>query len=380
MDDGELDFSNQEVFSGNNMGDIPSSCSMDSFFDELLNDSHACTHTHTCNPPGPDNSHTHTCFHFHTKIVPAPTEDKDASDDTAGSREKKSKKRPLGNREAVRKYREKVKARAASLEDEVVRLRTLNQQLLKRLQGQAALEAENARLKCLLVDIRGRIEGEIGSFPYQKSTTNVNMMNLPDAYVMNPCNVQCNDQMYCLHPGVEGRTGEAAAQNGQGFNGCEFDDIQCLANQNSGAKELFTGGVGSAGSNGNSSGTKRRKACDSHGKLLISLHSFQLFLFQFCVVSTKHRKFAFAMSILFSKTGDAYSRGKCHLLTEEPYALFGDGKERHQGMRPMGNFMNVSFLNYHALGKLACAKETYRTSAVSEVERQLGLVLEDEAH
>ncbi|MBA0854790.1 hypothetical protein Goshw_005049 [Gossypium schwendimanii] len=259
MDDGELDFSNQEVFSGNNMGDIPSSCSMDSFFDELLNDSHACTHTHTCNPPGPDNSHTHTCFHVHTKIVPASTEDKASIDDTAGSREK-SKKRPLGNREAVRKYREKVKARAASLEDEVMRLRAVNQQLVKRLQGQAALEAEVARLKCLLVDIRGRIEGEIGSFPYQKSATAVNGMNMPGAYVMNPCNVQCNDQMYCLHPGVEGRTGEDDALNGQGFNGCDFDNVQCLADYNSGAKELSTGGVGSGRSNGNSSGTKRRKA------------------------------------------------------------------------------------------------------------------------
>ncbi|MBA0557123.1 hypothetical protein Golob_027175, partial [Gossypium lobatum] len=109
----------------------------------------------------------------------------------------KSKKRPLGNREAVRKYREKVKAQATSLEDEVMRLRAVNQQLLKRLQGQAALEAEVARLKCLLVDIRGRIEGEIGSFPYQKSATAVNGMNMPGAYVMNPCNVQCNDQMYC---------------------------------------------------------------------------------------------------------------------------------------------------------------------------------------
>ncbi|KAE8719132.1 Basic-leucine zipper (bZIP) transcription factor family protein isoform 7 [Hibiscus syriacus] len=260
MDDGELDFSNQEVFSGNNIGDIPSSCSMDSFFDELLNDSHACTHTHTCNPPGPDNSHTHTCFHFHTKIVPATSEDNVAVDDSAESREKKSKKRTLGNREAVRKYREKVKARAASLEDEVVRLRALNQQLVKRLQGQAALEAEVVRLKCLLVDIRGRIEGEIGSFPYQKPATNVNMINVPsDAYVTNPCNVQCNDQMYCLNPGGEDKTGEAAALNGQGFNGCGFDNIQCLANQNSGANELSTGGVRIGGSNGNSSSTKRRK-------------------------------------------------------------------------------------------------------------------------
>ncbi|XLS85774.1 hypothetical protein HN51_035940 [Arachis hypogaea] len=50
MDDGELDFSNQEVFSSPNMAELPSSGSMDCFFEELLKDSHACTHTHICNP------------------------------------------------------------------------------------------------------------------------------------------------------------------------------------------------------------------------------------------------------------------------------------------------------------------------------------------
>ncbi|KAJ0009990.1 basic leucine zipper 23-like [Pistacia vera] len=261
MDDGELDFSNQEVFPSTNMGEIPSSCSMDSFFDELLKDTHACTHTHTCNPPGPDSSHTHTCFHVHTKIVAPPSEDKTSTDDTAESSEKKSKKRPLGNREAVRKYREKKKARAASLEDEVVRLRAVNQQLLKRLQGQAAMEAEIARLKCLLVDIRGRIEGEIGSFPYQKSVNNMNMTNpnLNGAYVVNPCNLQCDDQVYCLHPGLEGKSGEGMALNGQGYNGCEFESLQCLANQNSGIKDLPVCGLGNITSNVNSSGTTKRK-------------------------------------------------------------------------------------------------------------------------
>ncbi|KAK3193993.1 hypothetical protein Dsin_025303 [Dipteronia sinensis] len=77
----------------------------------------------------------HTCFHVHTKIVAPSSEGKVSTDDTAESSEKKSKKRPTGNREAVRKYREKKKARTASLEDEVVRLRAVNQQLLKRLQG-----------------------------------------------------------------------------------------------------------------------------------------------------------------------------------------------------------------------------------------------------
>ncbi|KAJ0867189.1 putative transcription factor bZIP family [Helianthus annuus] len=123
MEDGELDFSNTEMFTDPNMGDIPSNDSLDSFFDDIFKDSHACTHTHTCNPPGPDSSHTHTCYHVHTKIVPAMSgdDDKTPTDDTAESADKKGKKRPLGNREAVRKYREKKKARAASLEDEVVR-------------------------------------------------------------------------------------------------------------------------------------------------------------------------------------------------------------------------------------------------------------------
>ncbi|MQL41543.1 bZIP transcription factor, partial [Escherichia coli] len=119
--------------------------------------------------------------------MPAPAEDQDqvATDDTAESAEKKSKKRPVGNREAVRKYREKKKARTASLEDEGVKLRALNQHLMKKLQGQAALEAEIARLQCLLVDIRGRIEGEIGSFPYQKSAnSNLPIPNMPGSYVM----------------------------------------------------------------------------------------------------------------------------------------------------------------------------------------------------
>lgn len=264
MDDGEVDFSNQEVFSSTNVGELPSSCSMDSFFDEIFKDSHACTHTHTCNPPGPDYSHTHTCFHVHTKILPA-SDEKVTSDDTAESAGKKTKKRPLGNREAVRKYREKKKARAASLEDEVVRLRTLNQQLLKRLQGQAALEAEIARLKCLLVDIRGRIEGEIGSFPYQKPVKNGDFyqnfvgQGLPGAYVMNPCNVQCNDQVYCLHPGVEGKDGDGEALNGQRLSGCEFESLQCLGNQNATVKEPSGSGVGNVVATVNSSGTNKRR-------------------------------------------------------------------------------------------------------------------------
>nr|GMC78328.1 basic leucine zipper 23-like [Ipomoea batatas]GMC87503.1 basic leucine zipper 23-like [Ipomoea batatas] len=266
MDDGELEFSNHEMLSSPPcIGEFPDSSSMGSFWNDILSDTHACTHTHTCNPPGPDNSHTHTCYHVHTKIVPATSEDKAPSDDTAESADKIAKKRPSGNREAVRKYREKKKARAASLEDEVVRLRTINQQLLKRLQGQAVLEAEIARLKCLLVDIRGRIEGEIGSFPYQKPVKSgdlyPNLANptLPGAYIMNPCNMHCNDQVYCLHHGSEGKSSEGTTLNNQGTSNCEFESLQCFGNQTSGLNELPGCGVGSNMSTRNATGKTKKK-------------------------------------------------------------------------------------------------------------------------
>ncbi|KAK4377369.1 hypothetical protein RND71_003665 [Anisodus tanguticus] len=235
MDGGELEFSIQDMLSSSNFGETPECSPKKSLFNEILSEMHACIHTHTCNPPGPDNSHTHTCYHVHTKVVPPPApceDDKILSDDTtAESNIGKKQKRPLSNKEAVRKYHEKNKARVASLEDEVVRLRAINQQLSKKLQGQAVLEAEISRLKCLLVDIRGRIEGEIGSFPYHKpmesGNLNQNLVNpnLRGAYVINPCNLQRDDQVYCLHPDSE-------ELNGQGFNNCGgFETLQCLSSQ-----------------------------------------------------------------------------------------------------------------------------------------------------
>ncbi|WOL18589.1 basic leucine zipper 19 [Canna indica] len=254
MDEGDLDFSNPEVFSGPNAGeDLPSSCSMDSFFDNIFNDSqqHTCTHTHTCNPPGPDLSHTHTCLHVHTKIVSA------SADETAESVEKSSstKKRSFGNREAVRKYREKKKAHAASLEEEVAQLRAINQQLMKRLQNQAALEVEVARLKCLLVDLRGRIEGEIGSFPYQKpmkgngdfvsNVTHPNMLG--DAQVLNSCGFSCDDQVPCLYPGIQGKNvGENGVFNHQDVRVCEIGNLQCMGNSTLRSKDFFGCGNGVA--------------------------------------------------------------------------------------------------------------------------------------
>eukprot|EP01018_Ginkgo_biloba_P028216 Gb_30625 [translate_table: standard] len=207
MDDDAINFPNDGGFSRNTMvDDLPSSSSMESFFEEILRDSHACTHTHTCNPPGPDNTHTHTCFHTHTKILAAPDGEKSAeTSESPENSSSKSKKRAVGNREAVRKYREKKKARTACLEEEVVHLTALNQQLIRRLQGQSALEAEIARLKCLLADFRGRIDGELGSYPYQKSvradkTGDAFLQPLSGGYVMNSCNVRCNADSPCLHP------------------------------------------------------------------------------------------------------------------------------------------------------------------------------------
>ncbi|CAO2194985.1 unnamed protein product [Urochloa humidicola] len=126
-------------------------------FDDFLKSTctTACTHTHTCNPPGPSAAmHTHTCLHTHTQVV-------------ASGEEQRNPRRPLGNREAVRKYREKKKAHAAFLEEEVKKLRATNQQLLRRLQGHAALEAEVVRLRSLLFDVQGKID----SFPFQKHSS-----------------------------------------------------------------------------------------------------------------------------------------------------------------------------------------------------------------
>ncbi|KAI3946566.1 hypothetical protein MKX01_014424 [Papaver californicum] len=255
MEDGELEFSNQVLNMSDSMDD-------DFFSDLLVTDRHACTHTHTCNPPGPDLSHTHTCVHVHTKIL--------SPEDTDESVEMKSKKRPPGNREAVRKYREKKKARAASLEDEVARLRNVNQQLIRKLQGQAALEQEVARLKCLLVDIRGRIEGEIGSFPYQKPTKGIGGVpqhmpssNMVGAYAVNQCDVQCGDQVYCLHPGLDNMgVDEAGGFHNEGFGPCDVGYIPCTENINSGYKDLLVCGQTNAGSTSNvklSAAAKKQK-------------------------------------------------------------------------------------------------------------------------
>lgn len=122
---------------------------------DLSSSIRTCTHTHTCNSPGPEAVHTHTCYHTHTQVF--------ASEDDTNSKPK----RISGNREAVRKYREKKKAHTAYLEEEVRKLRLVNQQLVRKLQGQTLLEAELLRLRNILLQLKGKIDSELGSFPFQ---------------------------------------------------------------------------------------------------------------------------------------------------------------------------------------------------------------------
>jgi hypothetical protein len=133
-------------------------------FDEFLNSTTTtCSHTHSCNPSGPSASmHTHMCLHTHAQVIAGGDEDDDSRDESSKSR------RPLGNREAVRKYRGKKKAHAAFLEEEVKKLRATNQQLLRKLQSHAAMEAEVVRLRSLLLDVRGKIDAEVSGFPFPK--------------------------------------------------------------------------------------------------------------------------------------------------------------------------------------------------------------------
>nr|VDD57111.1 unnamed protein product [Brassica oleracea] len=71
-------------------------------------------------------------------------------------------------REAVRKYREKKKARTAYLEDEVKRLQSLNEYLFRKLQSQAMVETKIIKLRALLVEMQVKIDDELGGFSFQK--------------------------------------------------------------------------------------------------------------------------------------------------------------------------------------------------------------------
>ncbi|XP_044428863.1 basic leucine zipper 19-like [Triticum aestivum] len=136
MDDGDIDFTNPETYFCPAMGTDPhDSCSisMDSYFDDILKDTEtehlACTHTHaSCNPHVCHDlaHHTQTCVHVHTKILREESDDVAQTSESPQETDGPKKKRPPGNRAAVRKYREKKKAHTTLLEEEVARLKALN--------------------------------------------------------------------------------------------------------------------------------------------------------------------------------------------------------------------------------------------------------------
>jgi len=209
MEDDELNFTNQDVFPGIDMSDdVSSRYFMGGIFDEFLKDTHVCTHIHTCNPPGPDNSHTHSCFHTHTRLISA-SEGGESLDESGQNSFSNSKKRPQGNREAVRKYREKKKAHTASLEGEILQLKTLNQKLMKKIQNQSLLEAEITRLRCLLADLRSRIDGELTSCLHQNQPRTDKhgdsfLQIMPSRCALNSGNADlvnpsCNADVSCPH-------------------------------------------------------------------------------------------------------------------------------------------------------------------------------------
>ncbi|XP_031284919.1 basic leucine zipper 24-like [Pistacia vera] len=200
LDNGEVELSDKAL-----MPNTDNSASVDLFLDELLKTTRTCTHTHTCNPPGPDVAvHTHTCYHTHTRVIPS-EEDHDHDHDHSNDGEHSSLKprRPKGNREAVRKYREKKKAHTAYLEEEVKKLRLLNQQLVRKLQGQAILEAEVARLRGLLAHLKAKIDDELGIFPFQKQCDTSTVWKEDDCGVLSTggtIGLRCQSDLPCFDP------------------------------------------------------------------------------------------------------------------------------------------------------------------------------------
>ncbi|XP_059649150.1 basic leucine zipper 24-like [Cornus florida] len=245
MDGGEIELSDYGLLQNSNStsSNTQVSTSMDSFLDEFLKNTKTCTHTHTCNPPGPDAAHTHTCYHTHTQVFQS------EEDDGTNDREPVVSKprRASGNKEAVRKYREKKKAHTAFLEEEVKKLRVLNQHLVRKLQGQSMLEAEVLRLRGLLMDLRGKIDNELGVLSFQKQCNNTTT-----SFKEGDCGIlqsngtangagmgrqRCEKDTLCFHPQM-GTSIEAIGGGGKMVvaswreGNCRPTIIDCRANAN----------------------------------------------------------------------------------------------------------------------------------------------------
>lgn len=198
MDDGEVEVPDPVLVpNASSSSSLQGSASMDSLIEEFLKNTRTCTHTHTCNPPGPDAAHTHTCFHTHTQMFSSEDDEK-----RKGRKPCTKVKTNARNKVAVRKYREKKKARTACLEQEVQELRMKNQQLNGKLHFQANLYDEVIRLRRLLLDLRGKIDYELGLMPFQKPC---NYMSIKEG----DCGVQsgselvgsqCSTGLPCFHP------------------------------------------------------------------------------------------------------------------------------------------------------------------------------------
>ncbi|CAK9147513.1 unnamed protein product [Ilex paraguariensis] len=204
MDDGDEDGSHHVIFPKlDSSSNVQASMSMDAFIDDFLKNSGTCTHAHTCNPPGPgaDTAHTHTCNHTHTQIFPSENDDVPHHNEHLVPKPR----RPSGNREAVRKYREKKKAHTAYLEGEVMKLQFVNQQLIRKLQGRAVLEAEVLRLRGLLMDIGGKIYSELGVFPLQQqcnSTTTIAEGGCGLQSMGGSMSLRCENEIPSFHTSV----------------------------------------------------------------------------------------------------------------------------------------------------------------------------------
>ncbi|XP_022764917.1 basic leucine zipper 23-like [Durio zibethinus] len=236
MDDGEIELSDHVLLSNSDSSiNFLDSTSVDLILDEFLKNTRTCTHTHTCNPPGPDAAHSHTCYHTHTLVLTSEEDDHQINKESSSLKPR----RPLGNREAVRKYREKKKAHTADLEEEVKKLRLLNQQLDRKLQGQTILEAEVLRLRSLLVDLRAKIDGELGVFPFQKQCNNATIMKEGDCGVQSTgeaIGLQCQTDLPCFHSHAASSS-QASVDGSEKMNisseaNCQPAIVNCQANIN----------------------------------------------------------------------------------------------------------------------------------------------------
>ncbi|KAK9135310.1 hypothetical protein Syun_014640 [Stephania yunnanensis] len=241
MNDGEGEILEQVLLSNHTdvSSEFQGSGSSDSFLNQFLRNTQTCMHTHTCNPPGPDAAvHTHTCYHTHTQVFTSEEDDGRSEKQHLGLKSR----RPSGNREAVRKYREKKKAHTAYLEEEVKKLRLLNQQLIRKLQGHAMLETEVLRLRSTLIDLRGKIDNELGGFPFHKqcvSTTSLKKENSRIQSISESAGPRCETLVPCLHPhpvsspqnGIDGSV--AISWDGR----CEPAIAACQATENGGSEQ-----------------------------------------------------------------------------------------------------------------------------------------------